>query len=73
MDVGSFLLLSNAGHGRLRVRRYDAGLRVDNAEWTEDERLVLRCWNCRIPRERRCLKTLPFSKPILNEPASCKI
>lgn len=47
-------LLADARHGGLRVRRQDAGLRVNHAERAEHERLVLRSrdrWDRRVPRE----------------------
>ena len=51
----SLFLLADAGHGGLRVRGDDARLRVDHAQRTEHERLVLRGRDGRdrrVPRER---------------------
>lgn len=56
MHISLLLLLCDAGDGGLRVRGQDAGLRVDDAQRTEHERLVLRGRDGRdrrVPRERR--------------------
>lgn len=56
MHVSLLLLLSDGGDSGLRVSRQNARLRVDDAQRTEHERLVLSGRDgrdCRVPREWR--------------------
>lgn len=67
VHVIAFLLLSDARHGGLRVRRQQVGLRVDHAQGTEHERLVLRGRDGRDGRvagERGCRDQKRVSKTI---------
>lgn len=57
MHFSGFLLLADTTDGGLRVRGQDARLRVDHAQRTEHERLVLSRgyrWDRRVPRKRCC-------------------
>lgn len=69
MHLLSLLLLADSGDSWLRVRRQDIRLRVDNAQWTEDKRLVLRRRyrrDRRVPRERRYTHKQSSNTPIIH-------